>query len=345
MRNSILVWARRSTVLPDARRLPLGAHLPWCLALSAACVGSPRLAAAQSPDSASPRPAYPLFRPLIIQSGLLPGRRLQPTYRGAAIDDVRARPGSQLRALLTAPLLLTKPVTVLASLSYLRESAGFDGHVRGFGPLDLAYARQEVGLSISALHQDSLWGRPVTYLASLTGQSRNVKSLEKLTGGVTAILTLRSTPRTRLSAGLTLQLNPSQAIPVIPVVSYWHRYARSRWELDAVLPSRVHLRRPLPAGKGWLSVGTDLVTTHSFGPGAALGLGSTLEATTANLQTGVLVEYPLMRFLLGGLRAGLDSPLSMQVGRKNSPEAAIKATGKQAGYTGMTLSVVVPPKR
>lgn len=323
------------------------------MALSlAACLASPRVGLAQAPaprpvPADSTRPVYPapMLRPLVVQSGLLPARRIT-TEREGRLADTDASPGHQLRVVGVAPVTITKPVILLAGINYLREQGRYSrpAATNGEGS-SYAYVREDLSFSLTAVRQDSLLRRPVTYLASVTGASRRFDWPEKFVGGLTALLTLRRTPATKLSVGLTVQLNPSVKIPVAPVVAYWHRFGRSAWEVDALLPLRAYLRRPLLANKCWLSLGTEVMSTHSFGAGTVPGFSSTFEANSVSLQTGALFEYAVNPYFMLGLRGGLDTPVSMWVAAKNSSRVLVEARAANAAYVGLTMSVTVPTRK
>lgn len=298
---------------------------------------------------AGSRPSYPspALRPLLIQSGLLPGRRLLTAQRGGPLREATAYAGHQLRAVGMVPLLLSRPLVVLAGFSYLREQGSYDREPaspqRRATPL--AYLRHDVALSLTFIRQDSLFRRPVLYMASVTGMSRSVGGLEKITGGATALLTLRGSPQTKLAAGFTAQLNPSVSLPLLPVLSYWHRLGQSPWEIDALLPLRAHLRRPLLANKCWLSLGTEMLSTHSFGSGIGPWPAATVEASTTSAQTGVLFEYVLGPYCLVGIRGGLDTPVAMSLSQKNSPDPIWQTSAANTAYVGLNFSLTMPTKK
>ncbi|MBF9141947.1 hypothetical protein [Hymenobacter properus] len=305
----------------------------------------PRLTPALPVDSARPVYPAPMLRPLVIQSGLLPARRITTEHEGRSADR-EASPGHQLRVVGVAPLLITTPVVLLAGVNYLREQGSYRRAADANGESgSYTYVREDLSFSLTAVRQDSLLQRPVTYLASVTGASRRFDWPEKFVGGLTALLTLRRTPETKLSAGLTVQLNPSVKIPISPVVSYWHRFGQSAWEVDALLPLRAHLRRPLLANKCWLSVGTEVMSTHSFGAGTVPGFSSTFEANSLSLQTGALFEYAVNPYFMLGIRGGLDTPVSMWVAAKNSSRVLVEAEAENAAYVGLTMSVTVPARK
>jgi hypothetical protein len=310
---------------------------------------SQTLPPARASAADSLRPVYPgqESRALVIYSGLLPARRITTKYNGVPLNDARSQPGSQMRIVGMLPVLVTKPVVLVAGASYLVERGSYNRNLYATASQDSAvsFKRQDISASLTAVHRSTLFHRPVTYMATVVGVSRDIDRLEKVTGGVTALMTLRSTARTRLSAGLSVQLNPSIKVPVSPVLTYWHRFGSSPWEVDAVLPSRVYVRRPLLAGKCWLSLGTDLTSTHSFGSGLIPGFSSTFETNTVTVQTGALFEYQPSKYFMLGLRGGLDQPVSMWVGEKNSSRETLKAEGNRAGYVGLVLSGLLPARK
>ena len=336
--------------------LPNKPRLSCCLALGmVAWLAGPRQgvcqvgqsAATQLRDSMALRPAYPALRPLLVQTGLLPARRITTKYEGVDLKDTNAQPGYQIRVTAAAPVLITKPVILLVGVNYLREHGSYDTNIAPIGTKDstVSYTREDMSVSLTAMRQDSLFHRPITYLLSVTGTSRGVNWPEKFTGGLTALLTLRSTPVTKLSVGLTLQANRSVKIPATPVITYWHRFGRSPWEFDAVLPQRLHLRRPLLANKFWFSVGTDIMSTHSFGSGTVPGFSSTFEANTVSLQNGALIEYVVNPYFMVGIRGGMDTPVSMWVGEKDSSHMAVEGKAKTAAYVGLNLTVTFPSRQ
>ena len=293
------------------------------------------------------REKYPVYRPLLVQYDVYTPRPVKLDHEGQPLANAQVQSVQQLQLRATAPLLLTKSLRLLADFTYLREQGALNQlEVPDFqsAPRALSWTRQDVTLSVTALHQDSLFHRPVIYLATLTANSREFGQVEKLTGLLTTTLTLRSTPSTKVALGVVARWNPALRTPVLPLVTYWHRFAHSEWEVDMLLPSYLQFRRPL-ASKGWVSLGTSFTSTHFFGSTSYSPLSPTFEAQTTNLQTGVLVEYPVMKYLWAGLRAGLNSQVLTQIGQFNSSNYPVKALGNQSVYFGAAFSIVVPRKR
>lgn len=142
-----------------------------------------------------------------------------------------------------------------------------------------------------------------------------------------------------------LRQNSRQAKFTAYLVAYPMGSANQEVSGKLSVPQRAHGRRPLLATKCWLSLGADLMSTHSLGSGTLPGISTTFEANMTSLQTGATFEYRCSPYFILGIRGGLDTPLSQWVGELNSSQAVVEAEAQQAGYVGLVLSGVVPSKK
>src|SRR6202022_947134 len=115
---------------------------------------------------------------------------------------------------------------------------------------------------------------------------------------------LKTTRTTRISVGLVFSIDPSSIVPVIPAFTYWHKFARSPWEISIDLPTRFLVRRPV-FSKGLLSLGTELAQNNllrKMDEPAPLQGG--LVVKDIEVKNGFTLEYPVFRKVLIGCSGG-----------------------------------------
>lgn len=222
-------------------------------------------------------------------------------------------------------IVLNLPVTnwgknsLTASLSYFNQSLNISeinwtDSQQGREILD--FNRSSVGLSASFQRRDSLFGIPVFYLASVSGLTNNASMLKKISYLGSAVFTFKQNKNTRFAAGLLLNIDPSVAVPVFPVISYWHEF-NHKLELNLSLPSGVSLRKTI-SDRLWATAGTTLSGSVSFVDLNFPGIPNDVNYTTIDIKTGLGFEYKITKLFVAGINGGILSPISARAFQRNA---------------------------
>jgi len=252
----------------------------------------------------------PLLRQVTISTDVISSSNIRSQLYG---NDLFEGKLSQVRtkALLSIPLKSWGKNSLSASFSLFHQH--FNLHdVKFIQPIANSFNERSVdkltvGFTGSYTRVDSLFGRQIIYMGSLSGLTGRSSSIQKVSylGGV--ILTLKQTPEKRVSVGLLLNLDPSIDIPVIPFYTYWRKY-QNGMELNVNLPQEVSVRKSL-SDRFWASFGTSISGSVAFFRYAEPGFPKDVNFSIVDLKTGPKIEYRFAEKLIFGLNAGLLTPI------------------------------------
>jgi hypothetical protein len=162
---------------------------------------------------------------------------------------------------------------------------------------------QNLALALTYKRTDSLFNKPILWGGTLLTNFSLQSSVARVAGLLFGIVPLKTTRTTRISAGLVVVIDPSSVIPVIPTFSYWHKFARSPWEISLDLPTHLFLQRPL-FSKGLLSIGTELAENKLLRKVDLPLLQGGFAFKDLDLKSGFTLEYPVFRKVLIGCGGG-----------------------------------------
>lgn len=166
------------------------------------------------------------------------------------------------------------------------------------------YTLQNLAAGLNYRRTDSLFHKPITWGGMFQMNFSLQSSFNRGTGLIFGIVPLKTTPTTRISAGVLVFIDPTATIPAVPTFFYWHKFSASAWEISADLPVHLFLRRPV-FSKGLLSIGTELAdhTLLRKQDGTLLQGGYAFK--NLDLKNGLTLEYPIARKVLIGCSGGL----------------------------------------
>jgi hypothetical protein len=152
---------------------------------------------------------------------------------------------------------------------------------------------------------------------------------------------LKTTPTTRIYAGLLVFIDPTSTLPAIPTFSYWHKFAASPWEISLDLPTRLLVRRPV-FSKGLLSLGTELVENTLLRKIDRPLLQGGFAFKDLDLKNGFTLEYPVARKVLIGCGGGLLYTAQYRVldPGKGSKDYTVDIKRNPGPYFNISLSIL-----
>ena len=235
----------------------------------------------------------------------------KPVFKGKA-QTIRTS------VLLNIPVYSWGKNSVTASGSFFQQDLKMSDIHRvdgSAGNRDLEFNKYAFGLSASFQRRDSLFGKPVFYLASVSGLTNDASTIKKLSGLASVIFTLKQTPRTRFGLGAVVSIDPSVPIPGSLVVNYWHMFNKNL-ELNVILPSGASLRQTVSKNL-WLSLGTSLSGSVAFQELNYPGIPKDINYSTLDLKSGLGIEYRFAKMFVLGANGGILSPLQARAFERN----------------------------
>jgi hypothetical protein len=203
------------------------------------------------------------------------------------------------------------------------------------------YTLQNLALALTYKRTDSLFNKPIIWGGTLLTLFSLQSSVARATGLFFGVIPLKTTRTTRISAGLVVFIDPTALIPVIPTFSYWHKFARSPWELSLDLPTHLFLRRPV-FSKGLLSIGSELVENRLLRTVDLPSLQGGFAFKDLDIKNGFTLEYPVFRKVLIGCGGGLlyTTLYRMQDPGKGSNDYAVGIKRNPGPYFNINISLL-----
>ncbi|OXA70464.1 hypothetical protein B0A67_15725 [Flavobacterium aquidurense] len=168
--------------------------------------------------------------------------------------------------------------------------------------------------SVSATYFFSLFRKPIIYNASITVDG-NDKNIQRVKGLITATMVLKKTENTTMTIGGVAMLDPSSIIPFTPIFTYEHKFERSPWKIDIILPQRIKMQRQL-FENGRLSFGTELNSENFYITFDNQKLNGVYELNQLELKTGIMYEYNFAKNFVATLKGGLNNIITSRITQK-----------------------------
>jgi len=286
---------------------------------------------------------------------------LNPVLRQVTVSTDLIGKGNIESSLLGSPLLKGKASTLrttivmnLPVVSWGKNSFGISGtffqqeirvsDIQSFSPTlgneDVVFNKGTFGLTASFTRRDSLFGRPVYYMASATGVTNDIEKVKRVSFLGTAVFPLKQTATTRYSIGAVINIDPSLKVPAFVIFNYWHKFA-NKLELNVNMPSGVGLRREF-SNRFWATAGTTLGGSLAFFDLNSANLPKDANYTTIDLKSGIGAEYRIGKKMIFGINGGVLTPLSARAfdRKENSSEYFVKNKLSNVPYVNFSFSLL-----
>ena len=284
----------------------------------------------------------PILRQINISTDVISGGDINsklyddPLFKGKT-STVRTT------AIFNVPVKSWGKNSVSASLSYFQQRlqvTDVESYNSRLGNEDIIFNKSTVGLTASFQRVDSLFGRPVFYMASVSGVSNDVSSIKKLSYLGTILFPLKQTATTRYSLGAVINIDPSLKVPAFLLFTYWHKF-KNELELNFNLPSQVGLRKGI-SDKLWATLGTSLSGSLAFFNLDQPNLPHDVNYTTIDLKSGLGAEYRLGKKIIIGVNGGILTPISSRAfdRTETSSEYFLSNKMQSVPYVNFSLSIL-----
>jgi len=200
-------------------------------------------------------------------------------------------------------------------------------------------SKSTLGLSLNYSRTDAIFHTPVIYSAVFTGISDNLKTIRRFNFNGSVAFPLKRTADTYLSLGALVLIDPSAPLPVLPVINYFHKLNNNGLHLIVDLPQGAMIRQSL-FHNAWVYLGSNYNTYVSFYESGNAALPEHFSYNTIELKSGPGFEYLLGKYLILGIRGGINSIVSARAIGKGSSynEPFIKTTNKSTAAAEFRVS-------
>src|SRR5260221_2209012 len=250
---------------------------------------------------------YPALRLAVVQVEAIGGTHYTSTLQGKDFLNGTIRPERTVKAVFNVPVYTSRRQELSVIAAYNEQENALTNTVSQIPQYRIAdgeYHLQNLSLGLNYRRKDSLFTKPVVWGGTVITNFSLQSSYTRTIGLIYGIIPLKTTPTTRIYAGLVVSTDPSSLIPVIPTFSYWHKFAGSPWEISIDLPTRALVRRPV-FSKGLLSLGTELAQNNLIRKIDQAPFQGGFAFKDLDLKNGFTLEYPILRKVLIGCGGGL----------------------------------------
>lgn len=304
----------------------------------------PFFAYAQTKDtiSAVKQQNYPLEKPFTLQYDRINNTEYTTRNRDGQILNEGKAQISRFRAYGSFKIYQQAKFTLSTGLLYTHENiTNYTGNISENSLAKNTFNTNDVDVMVNGFYRSTLWNKPVIHNASVIIASPNVFDIKKVFAMVSSSVVFVKGPQTRYTLGLALALDPSTIIPVLPLVTYWHRFDNPLWELDVVLPQKVALRRA-DFLKGWFTIGTELYG-NGFFAAESKNLRGNYEYRYTELYSGVGYERLVGKLLIGahtGFRSTIQGRMLKVYNRNN--DYLFDTKNNTVPYLNLNVSFAMP---
>lgn len=246
---------------------------------------------------------FAIVRPLNIEYTTVAPYNYTSKLGNITLPESKVTDFSQLKVSTTFNFIKTQKWMLGATLAYNYTRTGTDltlpeERIDGMQK-DYHYHYETLNFS----YFSKLFGKTAVFTSSLVVDGSE-QHFERVKGLVSGTLILKANARTKLMAGILVNIDPSSEIPVIPIFTFEHKF-NSGFMIDMIVPKQILLRKQM-ANSWRLSVGTELDRTNLYLYGVnPQNRSQKYEYRQLDLNNGIVYEQLLGEHLVLTARTGL----------------------------------------
>lgn len=165
--------------------------------------------------------------------------------------------------------------------------------------------------SLNFSYFSTLFKKRTIYSASVLVEGSD-KHFERVKGLISGVMVLKANKKTKMTAGVLVNIDPSSQAPVVPIFTYEHKFDNGLIA-DITLPKSLYLRKYI-FNAGRLSLGTELDRT-SFYLYNIDGTSQKYEYRQLDINSGLIYEHAVGSFVITG-KTGIKLTPSGRIFRK-----------------------------
>ncbi len=199
---------------------------------------------------------FAIIRPFNIEFSQVAPYRYTPKQDDLSLPESKVSTYHQVKANANLYFLAKKKLIIGATFSYRYISADNDLTVPSSGLVktvkdDFTYH----STSLNFTYVSKIFNKPIVFNSSLIVDGSG-KHFERLKGLAIGTIVLKADTRTKLMAGILLNVDPSTQLPLLPMITY-ERILYNGILLDLMMPKQLLVRKQV-FRRGRISLGTEL---------------------------------------------------------------------------------------
>lgn len=190
--------------------------------------------------------------------------------------------------------------------------------------------------SFNFSRSDKLFSLPVIFSVTASGLIEPISGQTQFSATGLAMVTLRHNDKTTLSVGVIGMVGPGAPFPVIPVISYFHKF---KPDLSVSLnPSGLAFRKEINSGNS-VSLSGSIASNISLFKRDVVNLPVEHSFSTFEMKTGIVYEHLFSRKIVTTVSVGASSMFTSKVVDGNSgSNTFIKNTQSTVPYVRVGVS-------
>lgn len=150
--------------------------------------------------------------------------------------------------------------------------------------------------SVNFSYFSTLFKKRTIYSSSIIFDGSD-QHFERVKGLLTGVIVLKANQKTKMTAGLLVNIDPSALTPVIPIITYEHKF-NNGLIADITLPKSIYLRKYV-FNAGRVSLGSEL-DRKSFYLYNIDGTSQRYEYRQLDIYSGLIYEHAIGNFMITG---------------------------------------------
>ncbi|MCD0477704.1 hypothetical protein LPB90_04515 [Chryseobacterium sp. LC2016-29] len=277
---------------------------------------------------------FPQARDLNIEFTQVTPYQFSPELYGSDLPENKIRSFQQVKANANVYFIKNRKWMLSGSLNYRFTSVNSENNINIFSNENTNKGNFHYhSEAVNVTYFSKLFNKIAVYSATVSTDGSD-QHFERIRGMVTGSLVLKANAKTKMTLGVAVLIDPSTAIPALPIFTYEHKFDNG-WVADIILPKKVLVRKDI-FSNGRISFGTEMDTTSFY----LYPSGKTYEFRQLEINSGAIYEHHLGGNFIGTFKTGLRAtPNSRVFEKKESQKDYIfESKAKPSFYFNVGLS-------
>jgi hypothetical protein len=284
---------------------------------------------------------YPILRQGSIATDIIGGRTVTGELNGRELYEGKMNI-TRIRSNFKVPVAQWGKNNLTGAVSYQQthfDTRDITSYDPAFSSANQSLTKSTVGLTMTFSRSDTIFGRQINYSAGISGLTDEATSIKRINYMGTVNVPLSRTATSSWSVGLAVILDPSSVAPVVPFVSYWHKFKESDLDLYIDMPYRIALRKQL-SKRSWVIAGSELGGNLYFFDLNAPGLPQNSIYSSIDIRSGATFEYRVTKKLILGVAGGLYTTAQSRIFDHNAKpnDYFFRTSNGSAPYISFSVS-------
>lgn len=219
------------------------------------------------------------------------------------------------------PVLKLKNISLYTNLQYSRyQFKTYNENNSSSSSIFLSDKYDYIAGGLNGSYYMSLFNRPLILSASASVDAWN-GGWGKIFGSVSAVMVIKNNERTNFSAG-AMAMTLFSSMPIMPIITYWHRFNNPNLSIDITMPSQFYLRYQME--KQRISVGAFMSSDNFYLKTKLEGAPEICFYADAVLKPEIHYEYIINKHIYLSAHTGVSMVMKGGLYKKNRKGIKVK---------------------